>query len=330
MAQDRGDRKRLAEAGTRVPRRLPRRAARRRGEGDPRAARRRARPLPSPPPPGLAQVFDLRFWSGDSSTRVVVDLERKVELKYDRIADPDRLFVDLVGTRLHPNLTEPQLPRGRRAAREDPHRPEQGRRRARGPRLQGRQGPQRLLPRGPHPARDRRARARPRRSAGGPRRAGRRPGPTSRPRRRSPRRAVGCDRHSAAERAARPAETPRTDAAPSRSPIGSSAAPRVRPSSGIATPSAAERRRPSGRDPVAPHGGQPPPAPEPPDAEPRRLLQPRSPARPRRPAHRDRRRPRRPRSRHHRPRRPPGEGPRARRGPAPREAGARPSSAPRS
>ena len=60
--------------------------------------------LPTPPPPGLAQVFNLRFWSGASSTRVVLDVEKAVRYKYDRIRDPDRLWVDLEGTRLHPNL----------------------------------------------------------------------------------------------------------------------------------------------------------------------------------------------------------------------------------
>ncbi|PYQ15488.1 MAG: hypothetical protein DMF79_19665, partial [Acidobacteria bacterium] len=76
--------------------------------------RRRAptSPLPSPPPPGLVAVFDLRAWSGDSSTRVVLDLERKVKLSYDRIAGPDRLFVDLLGTRLHPNLKSRSFPVG--------------------------------------------------------------------------------------------------------------------------------------------------------------------------------------------------------------------------
>jgi len=69
-------------------------------------------PLPSPPPPGLVAVFDLRAWSGDSSTRVVLDLERKVKLNYDRITGPDRLFVDLVGTRLHPNLKGRSFPVG--------------------------------------------------------------------------------------------------------------------------------------------------------------------------------------------------------------------------
>ena len=36
-----------------------------------------AQPLPAAPPPGLASVFDLRSWSGESSTRVVVDVDRK-------------------------------------------------------------------------------------------------------------------------------------------------------------------------------------------------------------------------------------------------------------
>jgi N-acetylmuramoyl-L-alanine amidase len=69
-----------------------------------------AAPLPSPPPPGLARVFDLRSWTGDSSTRVVIDLERKVSLTSDRIADPDRLWIDLAGTRLHPNLKARSFP----------------------------------------------------------------------------------------------------------------------------------------------------------------------------------------------------------------------------
>ena len=69
-------------------------------------------PLPSPPPPGLARVFELRAWSGDSSTRVVIDVERKVDLQSDRATNPDRLWVDLRGTRLHPNLARRVFPVG--------------------------------------------------------------------------------------------------------------------------------------------------------------------------------------------------------------------------
>ena len=71
-----------------------------------------AAPLPSPPPKGLARVFDLRAWSGDASTRIVIDVERRVELQSDRAHNPDRLWVDLVGTRLHPNLARRVFPVG--------------------------------------------------------------------------------------------------------------------------------------------------------------------------------------------------------------------------
>jgi N-acetylmuramoyl-L-alanine amidase len=57
-------------------------------------------------------VFNVRFWSGESSTRVVLDVERQVALRYDRIQHPERLWVDLQGTRLHPNLTDRNFPVG--------------------------------------------------------------------------------------------------------------------------------------------------------------------------------------------------------------------------
>ena len=111
MAQAASDRRRIGDAGKAYLDAFP---------DAPRAKevkallRRRTptAPLPSPPPPGLVAVFDLRAWSGDSSTRVVLDLERKVKLNYDRITGPDRLFVDLVGTRLHPNLKGRSFPVG--------------------------------------------------------------------------------------------------------------------------------------------------------------------------------------------------------------------------
>jgi N-acetylmuramoyl-L-alanine amidase len=69
-------------------------------------------PLPATPPPGLARVFDLRSWSGESSTRVVIDLERKVKIQSDRAYNPDRLWIDLIGARLHPNLARRVFPVG--------------------------------------------------------------------------------------------------------------------------------------------------------------------------------------------------------------------------
>ena len=68
--------------------------------------------LPPPPKPGLARVFNLRSWSGDSSTRIVIDVERQVPIRSDRITDPDRLWIDLDGTRLHPNLVDRSFPVG--------------------------------------------------------------------------------------------------------------------------------------------------------------------------------------------------------------------------
>jgi N-acetylmuramoyl-L-alanine amidase len=68
--------------------------------------------LPAPPRRGLAQVFNLRFWSGDTSTRVVLDVEKQVPIQQDRINDPDRLWIDLDGARLHPNLVDRSFPVG--------------------------------------------------------------------------------------------------------------------------------------------------------------------------------------------------------------------------
>jgi N-acetylmuramoyl-L-alanine amidase len=111
VARETGDRKKVAECARAYLDTYP--------EGE-RASpvkkllreREPATPLPSPPPRGLARVFDLRSWSGDSSTRVVIDVERKVELKSDVAKDPDRLWVDLLGTRLHPNLARRVFPVG--------------------------------------------------------------------------------------------------------------------------------------------------------------------------------------------------------------------------
>lgn len=61
---------------------------------------------------GHVQIFGVRYWSGDASTRVVIDLDHKVEIKQDRLQSPPRLFVDLLGTRLHPNLVGKTFPVG--------------------------------------------------------------------------------------------------------------------------------------------------------------------------------------------------------------------------
>jgi len=111
IARDRGDRKGIARAGEEYLDTFPRgknaSSVKQVMQQKTPAAR-----VPSPPPPGLAGVFDLRFWSGKASTRVVLDLERRVELKYDRVGNPERLWIDLLGTRLHPNLARRVFPVG--------------------------------------------------------------------------------------------------------------------------------------------------------------------------------------------------------------------------
>jgi len=116
IAREGGDRKQMAQAAEAYLQAYP--DARRAGDvktlmkkGARRAAASEA-PLPKPPPPGLAQVFNLRFWSGESSTRVVLDVERQVHYRWDRVADPDRLWIDLDATRLHPNLVNRSFPVG--------------------------------------------------------------------------------------------------------------------------------------------------------------------------------------------------------------------------
>ena len=82
------------------------------GQVKSRLAKLRTAAIPSPPPSGQAQIFNLRSWSGSSSTRVVIDIERRVDFKYDRLSNPERLWIDLIGTRLHPNLANREYPVG--------------------------------------------------------------------------------------------------------------------------------------------------------------------------------------------------------------------------
>jgi N-acetylmuramoyl-L-alanine amidase len=113
VMQKRGDPYKLAEAGRAYLEAFPRsaRVAEVRSLLRQRSAVQEAS-LPKAPPPGLAQVFNLRFWSGADSTRVVMDVEKPVKLHHERLVNPDRLFVDLLGTRLHPNLTHRSFPVG--------------------------------------------------------------------------------------------------------------------------------------------------------------------------------------------------------------------------
>jgi N-acetylmuramoyl-L-alanine amidase len=115
IAQKRGEPRRIAEAGRAYLEAFPRseRAPQVRSQTRKRSpVQVQEASLPRTPPPGLAQVFNLRFWSGEDSTRVVLDVEKPVRIHHERLEGPDRLFVDLMGTRLHPNLTHRSFPVG--------------------------------------------------------------------------------------------------------------------------------------------------------------------------------------------------------------------------
>jgi len=114
MATESNDRRRIEDAAQLYLAAFP---DSRRASAVKAAVRRKATPeqaaaLPAALPRGLVPVFNLRSWSGENSTRIVVDLGREVKFRSDRIANPDRLWVDLPGTRLHPNLTDRVFPVG--------------------------------------------------------------------------------------------------------------------------------------------------------------------------------------------------------------------------
>ena len=259
-----------------------------------------ATPLPSPPPPGLARVFDLRAWSGDSSTRVVIDVERKVQLQSDRATNPDRLWVDLLGTRLHPNLARRVFPVGDGLLEQV--RIAQNRTTSCGWCSTSRtSGSTRSSSSTTRPASSSTSAGRP---APSPQVA---QAPPSIPTRRV--------------NGMVPSDTTGDSTGRPAAPIAIAGVDRL-PGSRPAPPPAAR----AGAPPPPAAAARADPRPRAPGHEPRRLLQPRPPARPRRPAHRDRRRARRPRPRDHRARRPAGEGarpgrrapPRAPRAPGPR------------
>ena len=53
---------------------------------------------------GPARIKDLRFWSNDDYTRVVIEVDKETDYKSDRLSLPARLYFDLLGTRLGADL----------------------------------------------------------------------------------------------------------------------------------------------------------------------------------------------------------------------------------
>ena len=58
--------------------------------------------MPSTSP--LWTVRDIRHWSNPSYTRVVIDVDGEVQYRFGRLSNPDRLYVDLLGAQLDPQL----------------------------------------------------------------------------------------------------------------------------------------------------------------------------------------------------------------------------------
>jgi len=64
--------------------------------------------LNAPPPPrrgGLPYITGVRHWSTPGYTRVAIDLQQQVRYEAARVTNPDRIFFDLYGTRLSPELS---------------------------------------------------------------------------------------------------------------------------------------------------------------------------------------------------------------------------------
>ncbi len=75
----------------------------------PAPARAEAPPAgPAPPADGVALVRDIRRVVLPDAIRVIVELDREVPFQQDRIADPDRVFVDLRRARVTSDVRLPQ------------------------------------------------------------------------------------------------------------------------------------------------------------------------------------------------------------------------------
>jgi N-acetylmuramoyl-L-alanine amidase len=62
----------------------------------------------APPPPRrgrLPLITGIRHWSTPDYTRVAIDLQQEVRYQAARVSDPDRIFFDLYGARLSPELS---------------------------------------------------------------------------------------------------------------------------------------------------------------------------------------------------------------------------------
>jgi N-acetylmuramoyl-L-alanine amidase len=78
-------------------------------------AKRLLQPEPPPAarksrPNGLANVSEIRYWSNEDYTRVVVQLDREIEFRKHILSNPDRIYFDLQDTRLRSALNGKTYP----------------------------------------------------------------------------------------------------------------------------------------------------------------------------------------------------------------------------
>ena len=62
------------------------------------------------PQTGLANVSEIRYWSNEAYTRVVVQLDREIEFRKHVLSNPDRIYFDLQDTRLKSALNGKTYP----------------------------------------------------------------------------------------------------------------------------------------------------------------------------------------------------------------------------
>lgn len=75
-------------------------------------------PVPPPDPPsvarsqqtGRANVSEIRYWSNEDYTRVVVQLDREIEFRKHILSNPNRIYFDLQDTRLRSDLNGKTYP----------------------------------------------------------------------------------------------------------------------------------------------------------------------------------------------------------------------------
>ena len=64
---------------------------------------------PRPRRAGIRSIAAVRFWSHADSTRIVIDIDEATRYRFERLSNPDRLFVDLSNARLGPKFSKRRM-----------------------------------------------------------------------------------------------------------------------------------------------------------------------------------------------------------------------------